>query len=503
MEKGSNFRATPYNTFRQQGGSSIRHKTSGTQSLGTYNVLNRLEFPHFDGENARGWVRSCSRYFHLIPIPEDHRVSMASIYMQGRFEALDYAKVTTAFNKLHHETTVDAYLESGLKDGVNSFVSTCEPTSLNQAINLARKQEQTVNAILKRAHHPTRNLQAKPPFKPPNRNPSPRPPKQPAKFLTEAEVRAMREKNLCYRCDEPYVPGHKCKYKQVYMLLEDEGTRDCEEDEQGKQINEAETEKEEDISVSLHAMKGNFNCRTLRVEGRVGDKEILFLIDSGSTHCFLDEKVADLLGCILEKTHLMMVRVADGSKLTSQLTCPKFNWKIQGHKFTHSVKLLKLGGYDLVLGCDWLGLYNPIEFNFHQGRITLSQGPNKVILKALPCKQGRRTLSTNTLSHLMRGRNPDIQGELLLSRNTSTEVAEHVKVQEVLQMYEDVVKEPHSLPLEREIEHRIEFLPEAIPRKQHPYRYAYGQKTEIERIVKELLDSGIIRHSQSSFASPV
>ncbi|KAL0455650.1 UNVERIFIED_CONTAM: Retrovirus-related Pol polyprotein from transposon.6 [Sesamum latifolium] len=46
-------------------------------------------------------------------------------------------------------------------------------------------------------------------------------------------------------------------------------------------------------------------------------------------------------------------------------------------------------------------------------------------------------------------------------------------------------------------------MPDAIPRKQHPYRCAYGQKTEIERIVKEMLDSGIIRTSQSSFASPV
>ncbi|KAL2248536.1 UNVERIFIED_CONTAM: hypothetical protein Sindi_2705900 [Sesamum indicum] len=166
-----------------------RHETSGNQSLRTYNVLNRLEFPHFDGENARGWVRRCSRYFQLIPIPKDQRVSMASIYMQGkaelwyqgyvekkefrswdefvanvlgRFEALNNAKVTTEFNKLHHETTVDTYLErfeelkdqmvifnksldedffmmkfiSGLKDEVKLFVTNCEPTSLNHAITL-------------------------------------------------------------------------------------------------------------------------------------------------------------------------------------------------------------------------------------------------------------------------------------------------------------------------------------------------------------------------------
>ncbi|KAL2251677.1 UNVERIFIED_CONTAM: Retrovirus-related Pol polyprotein from transposon [Sesamum indicum] len=360
-----------------------------------------------------------------------------------------------------------------------------------------------VIAILKKAHHPTKSLPPKPPFKPPNRNPSPRPSTQPTRFLTEAEVKAKREKNLCFRCDEPYTPGHRCKHRQVYMLLEDEGTKDYEKEEQYKQVPETETEKEEEVAVSLHAMKGNFHYRTLRLEGIVGDKEILILIDSGSTHCFLDEKVAHLLGCKLENAIPMVVRVADGSKITSQLTCPRFNWEVQGHKFTHSVKLLKLGGYDLVLGCDWLGLYNPIELDFHQGKVTLSQGSGKMILKALPCKAGAKALSTHSLAQLMRGRNLELQGELLLSHKSQLEGVESVKVQEVLQMYEVVFQEPQTLPPERKIEHCIELIPEAIPRRQHPYRYAYGQKTEIERIVKEMLRSGIIRPSQSSFASSV
>ncbi|KAL2250254.1 UNVERIFIED_CONTAM: Transposon Ty3-I Gag-Pol polyprotein [Sesamum indicum] len=93
-----------------------------------------------------------------------------------------------------------------------------------------------------------------------------------------------------------------------------------------------------------------------------------------------------------------------------------------------------------------------------------------------------------------------MQGELYLNHKILHEGTRDSQVLELLQQYKDVFQEPRSLPPERSIEHCIELLPEAIPKKQHPYMYAYGQKTEIEKLVREMLENGIIRPSQSSFA---
>ncbi|KAL0320118.1 UNVERIFIED_CONTAM: hypothetical protein Sradi_5273300 [Sesamum radiatum] len=186
----------------------------------------------------------------------------------------------TDFNKLHHEIIVSAYLErfeklkdqmlifnknleeeffmlkfiSGLKEEVKSFVSTYNTISLNQAFILARKQEHTINAIIRKAHQPSKNTQPKLPYKPRHKNLPLRNSPQPKRFLTEAEVRAKKEKSLCYKCDECYVPGHRCKYKQVYKLLSDEEARDFDMAEQEEQSTD-EGETGEDITVSLHAMK--------------------------------------------------------------------------------------------------------------------------------------------------------------------------------------------------------------------------------------------------------
>jgi hypothetical protein len=62
---------------------------------------------------------------------------------------------------------------------------------------------------------------------------------------------------------------------------------------------------------------------------------------------------------------------------------------------------------------------------------------------------------------------------------------------------------PKGLPPPRDCDHQIPLIPDACPVQMRPYRYAPALKTEIEKQVTEMLDSGIIQHSKSPFASSV
>ena len=37
--------------------------------------------------------------------------------------------------------------------------------------------------------------------------------------LSDSELQKKREKGLCYRCDEKWAPGHRCKKKELTVLL--------------------------------------------------------------------------------------------------------------------------------------------------------------------------------------------------------------------------------------------------------------------------------------------
>ena len=62
---------------------------------------------------------------------------------------------------------------------------------------------------------------------------------------------------------------------------------------------------------------------------------------------------------------------------------------------------------------------------------------------------------------------------------------------------------PKCLTPPRDHDHSIDLIPISVLPNIRSYRYPYGQKSEIERMVEEMLEVGIIRPSQSSYFAPV
>ena len=62
---------------------------------------------------------------------------------------------------------------------------------------------------------------------------------------------------------------------------------------------------------------------------------------------------------------------------------------------------------------------------------------------------------------------------------------------------------PKGLPPICDHDHAIYLILGSVPPNIRPHRYPYVQKSEIERMIAEMLEASIIQPSQSSFSTPV
>jgi len=77
------------------------------------------------------------------------------------------------------------------------------------------------------------------------------------------------------------------------------------------------------------------------------------------------------------------------------------------------------------------------------------------------------------------------------------------QIENLLLEFMEVFQEPKGIPPRRSHDRSIMLKEGTSPISVRPYRYPYYQKSEIEKLIKELLVMGTIRPSQNSFSSPV
>lgn len=88
----------------------------------------------------------------------------------------------------------------------------------------------------------------------------------------------------------------------------------------------------------------------MKVRGVHGKKALFILLDSGSTHNFIDTVAAEKLGLETKSAGLTKVLVADGSKLGVKGMVEQFQWEFQGTPFKSDFMHIPLDSCDSVGG---------------------------------------------------------------------------------------------------------------------------------------------------------
>lgn len=135
------------------------------------------------------------------------------------------------------------------------------------------------------------------------------------------------------------------------------------------------------VEISLRTMKGRSHPATLRIKGTIIGRDLVSLLDGGSTHNFLQLRLAKFLGLTMTPTQRLIVTVGNRHQIPCKGHCHQVPLVMAQHKFLVNFHLIPFHGPNLVLGVQWLrGLgptifyYNKLYMSFHQGaeRITLA-----------------------------------------------------------------------------------------------------------------------------------
>ncbi|RVW32429.1 Transposon Tf2-8 polyprotein [Vitis vinifera] len=232
------------------------------------------------------------------------------------------------------------------------------------------------------------------------------------------------------------------------------------EDDHGGEAAEVQ-EHEPKLEITLHALTGWTHTENHAGNSENGSHEVMVLIDSGSTHNFISNRLANKLRLPVIPTETFPVWVANGERL-----------KCQGRYDKVRVELQVDHGF-------YLGKSRPKAAR--SGRANHSAASSEEILKEF---RQRHALFAVCFQPTMETAPAD----------APTKVTQQ-SMQRLLKEYEDVFQEPSSLPPVREVDHCITLKEGTEPINVRPYRYAHFQKAEIEKQVQEMLDSGLIRRA--------
>ncbi|KAK3025591.1 hypothetical protein RJ639_042630 [Escallonia herrerae] len=310
----------------------------GGGSSGTYlHKMVKLDFRKFNrNEDPTSWVCRADQFFDFHQTPNEEKLPLASFNLEGDAQVwyqlikedqgtiswptfkeelhvgygptqfqdffgnltklqqfgtvkeyqTQFERLLIRAGKLSQEQQVGCFI-SGLKENLKVDVQACRRTSLSSAIGLARLYEARNRNTRRNTVMETKKVVSSPSG--PNRS------NMLVKRLSPTELSERRAKGSW--SDE-----------------EDKETINGDSDAENEQ-------KGETPEISIHAISGLRNPQTMRIQGKIDNKHVSFLIDSGSTHNFLSTRIAKKMGLVPSCEGDLEVIVANGEKLASSGRC--------------------------------------------------------------------------------------------------------------------------------------------------------------------------------------
>jgi hypothetical protein len=165
--------------------------------------------------------------------------------------------------------------------------------------------------------------------------------------LKPHQIDERRDKGICFNCDRKYSKGHKCSEKKLLCKYGEE------EEDQELEPSQDPNLEETTPTISCHASARIATPPTLQIQGYIKIKKVTVLIYSGSTHNFINYKLAeDLNGFIYDATEFR-VMIENGATINCPGKCHSIKLNMGEYFLDITIISIQMGVSDVVLGVQW------------------------------------------------------------------------------------------------------------------------------------------------------
>ncbi|KAJ1441605.1 Aspartic peptidase domain superfamily [Sesbania bispinosa] len=240
---------------------------------------------------------------------------------------------------------------------------------------------------------------------------------------------ARHEKGLCFNCDEKFHRGHKCQSRFFLLIAEEDDDIGLQADSGHSQPNKVGLEEDPRdpiaAQISFHALSGqSAPPETLRILGQIAQKQVVVLVDGGSTLNFVQERVAKFLNLQAQPISSVKVMVGNGNEIVCKEVCPNVKLDMQGNSFAVDFYVLPIRGAEVVLGVQWMKKLGPVLTDYDEltlkfiknGQVVELRGESLFKPDLITTHQMKRIINTDAgvaFFHLAVSSSPEVTAEWL------------------------------------------------------------------------------------------
>jgi hypothetical protein len=249
------------------------------------------------------------------------------------------------------------------------------------------------------------------------------------------------------------------------------------------------------VLLSQEASAAQCSATTFKLHGTIQGVSLLVLLDSGSSHSFLNAAHYSLLSGFTLLQQPLHVCVVNDNIIQCTEELLDAAWSLQGFQFRSTFKVISIPCYDLILGMDWLEDHSPMHVDWTHKWMSITYHDQPTVICYV-----QPVLASDTLLEI---RHIPDSASTTNQLCALTETSVLAPIQQLLTKFKSLFDTPSTLPPSRFCDHAIPLIDGARPVNVRPFRFSPAMKDEIEAQVAEMLHIGLIHPSSSAFSSPV